>query len=129
MQATKLFFGFAVLFLCLVFNGGFVIGQETKGKASKQHGVANQGGSFGGKGVSKEEAEENVHHALEELKLLTNEVTKKTAVNKNVLIGSALAQTVLLLVVTALVGYSLKDKKGGENNDKPRNPETPEGDQ
>lgn len=105
------------------------MGQETKGKVSKQHGVTNQGGSFGVKGVSKEEAEDNVQHALEELKLLTHEVTKKTAVNKNVLIGSALAQTVLLLVVTALVGYSLKDKKGGESGDKPRNPEPSDGDQ
>lgn len=117
MNISKFVLGVALFVVCLAFSSSFVMA-DAKAKGKPAPPVVGHGSKGHG---SEELGDMDLHHALEELKVLTSAVTKRTKDNKNILVGSAITNAILLTIVTALVGYSLKDSnKNKKNNGDPQ---------
>ncbi|CRG98550.1 sexual stage-specific protein precursor, putative [Plasmodium relictum] len=59
-------------------------------------------------------------HALEEIKVISNLLDKKTSINRNLIIGTAATNIALLLLLSGLMGYNTKrlnaDDEGKEKS-------------
>lgn len=108
MKITKIVIAVALFVFCFSYMGSPVMAQDsskvTKGvkPGSSVNAVSHQGTS----GFNNLKNDEHVYSALEELKVLSNEVTKKTNVNRNLILGSAVTNLLLLIVLSGLMGYS-----------------------
>lgn len=120
MNFNKVILGLAFFFVYVALMGNNAACQDlvkTKGAKGAPHSSPSASYATGKGSPLKEEADGDVQAALEELKLLTADASKKSQVNRNLLVGTTLVNTALLLVVSGLIGYSMREKKEdkGEN--------------
>ncbi|ETW38492.1 sexual stage-specific protein [Plasmodium falciparum Tanzania (2000708)] len=72
--------------------------------------------------------------ALEEIKSLSNMLDKKTTVNRNLIISTAVTNMIMLIILSGIVGFKVKktknadDDKGDKDKDKDKD-NTDEGDE
>ncbi|SOV11204.1 sexual stage-specific protein precursor [Plasmodium sp. gorilla clade G2] len=87
----------------------------------------NQGGLSQGGLSSKDSAEKmplETQLALEEIKSLSSMLDKKTTVNRNLIISTAVTNMIMLMILSGVVGFKVKksknsdDDKGDKDKDK-----------
>lgn len=107
-----------VLILYSIIELAFANAEEKRKVPGK--GVHGPSSSVPQSGLLKEVSEGlpvDTQQVLEEIRLVSNSLEKKTSVNRNLLIGTAVTNIALLLVVSGLLGFSLKKKDKGDKED------------